>query len=180
MLNQSAANKGPQALFPQLQSLALGMVPGLGKQAGSTLTGLMQGQLPDVSSSVNPAFQSLLNANKQQVAQGAAGIRESFGSSGLSNSSSAGLGLSNFYTQSQNNFMNILSQYTLQAQQQAANLQLGASQVGLSAFLNPAFTDVGPKGSVVGAGLGSLGGGLTTLAMLKGMGVFGGGGTTNG
>ena len=175
IMNQVAANKGPRPLFPGLQNQGTGLVSGLGAAGGGALTGAITnpGALPNVNASVDPAFQALVNANKQFTKQGAAGVREQFGASGLSNSSSAAIGLSNYYTQSNADFMNILAQYTLQAQEQAANRQLSASEFGVSSFLGPAFTDVGPKGSVVGAGLSGLSGGIQQLALLKAMGAFG-------
>jgi hypothetical protein len=162
-LNQNAANKGPRAVFGGLQNQALGSgaLPAVGNAGFGSILQMISnpGKLPDVSASVDPAFQSLVNANKQQVAQGAAGIREQFGASGLSNSSSSALGLSNFYSQSQSNFMNILSQYTLQAQQMAESTQLSATEFGLQSFLGPAFTETGPKGSVFGSALSGAAGG---------------------
>jgi hypothetical protein len=181
-MSQMAANKGPRPLFPGLQSQGTDILSSVGRTSAKALGGFITnpGALPDVSSSVNPAFQALYNANKQFTQQGAANIRESFGSSGLSNSSAAGIGLSNYYTQSNADFMNILTNYTLQAQEAAANRQLSASEFGLSSFLGPAFTDVGPKGSVVGAGLSSFGASLQQLAMLKALGIFGGSGSGSG
>jgi len=182
-LNQSAANKGPRAVFSGLQNQALGpnALPATGAAGFSSLLQMITnpGKLPDVNASVDPAFQSLVAANKQMTAQGAAGVREQFGASGLSNSSAAGIGLSNYYTQSNANFMNILSQYTLQAQQQASQRQLGATEFGLQAFLGPAFTETGPKGSVIGAAIGGGAGGaqaggdmasqLAIINLLKGV-----------
>lgn len=180
MFSQSAANKGPRPVYGGLNTQLLSLLggsagkAGLGQAAFGGLTGIIQnpGALPDVNASVDPAFQALLNANKQMVAQGAAGVSEGFGASGLANSSAKALGLSNFYSQSSANFMNILAQYTLQAQQMAAANQLQASEFGANLFTNIAGTLTGPKGSVVGAGLGSLGGGLQTIGLLQSMGML--------
>lgn len=171
-LSQSAANKGPRPLFPGLQQQGVQAVGELGKSSTSALGGMITnpGALPDVNASVDPAFQALVAANKQMTQEGAANIRESFGSKGMSNSSGAGIGLADYYSQSNAQFMNVLAQYTLQAQEAAANRQLSASEFGLQSFLGPAFTDVGPKGSVVGAVLGSASqtaSQLSQIALLK-------------
>ena len=180
-LSQAAANKGPQSLFPGLQSQALGILggqngqPGLGAtalgQIGQTITN--PGALPNVNASVDPAFQALYNANQSMQQQGLAQIREQFGASGLSASSPAAIGTSNYLTTQNAQFMNTLAQYTLQAQQLASQNQLQASEFAANAFLGPAFTEVGPKGSVLGAALGSASGGLQTLALLKSLGSLG-------
>jgi hypothetical protein len=86
---------------------------------------------------------------------------------GLAMSSPAAIGEANFLEQTEANFMQILADYTRQAQEAAAQRRLAASQFGLQAFLGPAFTLQGPKGSVVGAGAGGVAQGLTTLAMLE-------------
>lgn len=155
-LSQAAANKGPRPLFPGLQQQGVSGVGKLGGQAftslGNTITN--PGALPDVNASVDPAFQALVNANKQLTSEGAASVREASGVSGTSSGTAGAFALSDYYTQSNAQFMNVLAQYTLQAQEAAANRQLSASEAGLQAFLGPAFTDVGPKGSVAGAVLG--------------------------
>jgi len=178
MLAQSAANKGPRALFPGLQSEALSLLGGKKGLGAASIGGLQSmitnpGALPDVSAAVDPAFNALVAANKQFTQQGLANLKEQFGSQGLGASSPFAIGASNYITQSNADFMNILAQYTLQAQEQAANRQLAAETTGAQMFLGPAFTDVGPKGSVLGAGLGAAGGGLQTIAMLQALGGFG-------
>src|SRR5580765_7039382 len=82
-LNQNAANKGPQPVFKGLNQQATSALPSVGKAGFGSLLQMISnpGKLPDVSASVDPAFQSLVTANKQMTAQGAAGVREQFGAS---------------------------------------------------------------------------------------------------
>jgi len=174
-LSQSAANAGYRPVFPGLTSQGVSLVGGLGGAAGTSLTGLITnpGAMPNVSGTVNPAFNALVSANQQMMSQGLANLKESYGASGVGTSGSPySLGASNYLTQSNANFMNILAQYTLQTQQQAQQTQLAATGEGLNAFLGPAFTLQGPKGSVSGAALGSLGGsGLDTLSLMEALGM---------
>lgn len=175
-LSQSAANKGARPVFPGLNQTGQNLVSMLGTSGANAIENTIKnpGALPDVSSAVNPAFQALYNANKQFVDQGRANLRERFGAKGLSMSSPAAIGESNYNTQSNADFMNILAQYTLQAQESAANRQLTAANIGLQSFLGPAFAMQGPKGSVVGAALGSASGGLETLAFMRALNSSGG------
>jgi hypothetical protein len=130
--------------------------------------------------------QSLNAVNQLQLKQNTAQLRERFGVGGLSFSSPAAVGESNLLAQNTADFMNTLAQLRYQSASDAANRELAATQFGVSSFLGPAFTDIGPKGSVIGAGLSSAGGGLTNLAqilpilsLLKQLGTGGGGGGGN-
>ena len=110
---------------------------------------------------------------EQMVAQGRANVAEKFGRMGLGTSSPGAIGAANYEEQSNADFMNILAQYTLQAQEYAANRQLTAATTAFQDFLSPALTMQGPKGSVAGAVLGSSSGGLETIALLRALGGFG-------
>src|SRR5260221_10933398 len=88
-LSQSAANKGARPVFPGLNNQALPILSQFGSGATGVLSGVQDtlsgiikdpGALPDVSGTVNPAFQALYNANKQFVQQGRANLAEKFGS----------------------------------------------------------------------------------------------------
>lgn len=166
-LNQSAANKGPRPLFSELQSQGLDLLKGFGTTGGASLTQFMQTGAPTDTSQV---FNSLANVNRLQLQQSTAQLRERFGAQGLSSSSPAAVGESNLLAQNTADFMNILSQYTFQAQESARQRQLAATEFGLNAFLGPAFTDIGPKGSVAGAVLGSAQDQINQLALAAAMG----------
>jgi hypothetical protein len=181
-LSQAAANKGARPVFPGLTNQALPILSQLGTSSSGALSSAITnpGALPDVSGTVNPAFQALYNANKQFVQQGRANLAEKFGSTGLSVSSPYAVASSNYETQSNADFMNILANYTLQAQEYAANRQLTAATTAFQDFLSPALTLQGPKGSVAGAALGSASSGLETLALIRALGGFGGGSSKSG
>lgn len=167
---QSAANKNPRALFPGLQNTA---TAGLNKVAGpgfDQLLSLMQTGNPVATSDWE---QSLSKVNALQTQKGTAQLRERFGASGLSFSSPAAVGEADYLTNQNANFMELLARMRYQSSTDAANRELASTEFGLSSLFGPAFTDIGPKGSVTGAVLGQGGQGLQQIALLKALG-FGG------
>jgi hypothetical protein len=128
-----------------MQQQAVGSLSGptgIGSTSSSQLGSEIQTGNP---TNVGPAWDALVAANKRMTSEGAANIKESFGATGLSNSSNAMTGLTDYYTQSNSQFMNILSQYTMQAQESAAQRQLQATMFGQNEFTNAAFTDYQSK-----------------------------------
>jgi len=163
IFNQVAANKGPRALFPGLQEQG---VKGLGDVGGAgfaQLKSLIQTGNPVDTSQMEQSLQAI---NQLQLKQGTAQLRERFGVSGLSFSSPAAVGESNLLAENTAQFMQTLANLRYQSASDAANRELAATQFGISSFLGPAFTDIGPKGSVVGAALSSSGQGLGTAAQV--------------
>ena len=162
-LNQSAANKGPQALYPGLQSQATSGLSSTAAPAFTQLLSLIKSGNPVSTQGVD---QSLSATHNLQQSQSLAILREQFGASGLSNSSPAAVGTSNFLANDNANFLSTLAQINYQSANDAANRQSQATEYGLSALFNPAFTDIGPKGSVGGAVLGGIGQGASAGASM--------------
>ena len=175
-LSQRAANKGPRALFPGLQGTAM---TGLNKVAGPGFDQLLSLIQTGNPVSTQESEQALAGVNKLQTQKGTAQLRERFGASGLSFSSPAAVGEADYLANQNANFMQLLANLRYQSATDAANREMMATEFGLSSLFGPAFTEVGPKGSVVGAVLGSAGGGLQQLALLQALG-FGGGGSGGG
>ncbi|SRR6266478_106564 len=167
--SQSAANKGPRPLFPGLQGQGVSGLSGVAGPGFSQLLSLMKTGNPVATQEMEQGL-SATQALRQK--QGTAQIRERFGVSGLSSSSPAAVGESNFLAESNADFLNTIAQLRYQSATDAANRELAATEFGLNAFLGPAFTDVGPKGSVTGAVLGSAGEGLSQLGLLKALGFL--------
>lgn len=176
-MSQAAANKGARPVFGGLNKQGVEGVSKLGANSFDFLNNMIKnpGWMPDTTGTSNPAFQALYNANKQMVSQGRANVAEKFGRMGLGTSSPGAIGAANFEEQSTADFMNVLAQYTLQAQEYASNRTLTAAEFGLQQFMGPAFTMQGPKGSVVGAVAGSAGQSLELMGMLRALGGLGGG-----
>ena len=163
IFSQVAANKAPRALFPGLQQQGISGLSDVGGAGFAQLKSLIQTGNPVDTSQLE---QSLSAVNQLQLKQNTAQLRERFGVSGLSFSSPAAVGESNLLAQNTADFMNTLSQLRYQSASDAANRELAATQFGVSSFMGPAFTDIGPKGSVVGAALSSAGQGLTSAAQI--------------
>lgn len=118
----------PQAQNPGANQTFMQTIAGLGPQAGSTLSGAMSGQVPNVTGAVMPAYQAMVDASKTQVNQGEQNLLESFSQMGLRNSSSAQTADVNYQGQVSKDFASILSQYMLGTQGQVMGNQLGAAQ----------------------------------------------------
>jgi hypothetical protein len=184
-LNQQAANKGPQALYPGLQGQGTADLSSIAAPSFTSLMSLIKTGNPVSTQGVDQAATATHNL---QQSQSLAKLRESFGASGMSNSSPAAVGIGNFLAQDDASFQSMLAQLNYQSATDAANRQQAATNFGISSFLPPAFTDVGPKGSVGGAFLGGAGAGasggaatassisssLSMLALLKQLGLGGG------
>jgi hypothetical protein len=160
-LNQSAANKGPQALYPGLQTQATSGLSSAAAPAFTQLLSLIKTGNPVSTQGVDQAATATHNL---QQSQSLAMLREQFGASGLSNSSPAAIGTSNFLANDNANFQSMLAQLNYQSATDAANRSSQATEYGLSALMGPAFTDIGPQGSVAGAVLGGIGQGASAGA----------------
>jgi hypothetical protein len=180
MLGQSAANKGPQPINPgtnaaylqNINSLAGAPgVPGGAPATGATAT--MQNMIATGNpTNVGPAFQAFYNQQQRGVTQGRDALLSSFGGAGARYSSAAMTAVGDYENQANMNFLQVLSQYTMQAQEAAAARQLQASEFALSGQQEAGLAYKGPKGSVVGTGLQGAGAGLETIGMLSSMGML--------
>jgi hypothetical protein len=178
MLNQRAANKGPQPVFPgtqqsYLQNInALAGTPGTGPGGvgGTGATGTM-GEMIRTGrpTDVGPAFQAFFEQQQRGVRQGRSSLLSSFGGAGARYSSTAMTAVDDYENQANLNFLQILSEYTRQAQEAAAGRSLQASEFALGQQSEAGLAFKGPKGSVTGAGLSSAGSGLETFGLLKAM-----------
>lgn len=176
-------NPAPVPLYPGLQgsylSLLSGLMSGKGGPAGTpggTLSSMMATGNP---TDVGPAFQALVKAQQPLVQQGQQSITNQFAGSGLAYSTPLMSALGNYQSRVGNDFLSILADYTRQASEAAANRQLSATEFGMGAISGPALTNyqaqipvVGGQ-SVLGSGLNSAGSGLSTLAIMKALGLLG-------
>src|SRR5205809_1584246 len=166
-LNQSAANKGVRPVNPGLYGTATSGLTGIAKPGFDQLLSLMKTGNPVDTSQLE---QSLAANKALQTKQGVASIRERFGSSGLSMSSPAAVGESNYLEQVDANFLQTLADLRYKSATDATNRELAATEFGLSNLFGPAFQMQGPKGSVAGAVLGPASEGLSQLGLLKALG----------
>lgn len=162
-MQAKASNKGPQALFPWLQSEYTGLVGGLGAESAGTMSEMIKTGMP---TDVGPAFEALVASKKRFQDEGRENIAEMFGASGQRYGTPLMHQLGNYESQVSADFMSILAQYTQQAQEAARSRQLMASQFGLESLGSPALAFSAPTGSTVGTAFSSLGSGLSTLALL--------------
>jgi hypothetical protein len=163
-LNQKAANKGVRPVNPGLYDTATSGLGGIAGPGFSQLLSLMKTGNPVDTQGMEQGLQA---TNKIQTQQGTAQLRERFGASGLSFSSPAAIGEGNFLANVNADFLNTIAKLRYQSATDATNREMAATEFGLSSLLGPAFQMQGPKGSISGAVLGSVGNDLTTLAMLK-------------
>lgn len=188
MFGQAAANKGPQPLNPgtnsqylqNINSLAGTSTPwrgGPATGATGTLASMIKTGNP---TNVGPAFQAFYNQQQQGVTSGRNALLSSFGGGGARYSSTAQQAVGQYENQANLNFLQVLSQYTMQAQEAAAGRQLQASEFVTSQQQDAALAYKGPKGSVVGAGLTSGGQDVATLGLLSKLGMLGGGSSSSG
>ena len=172
-LGQHAANKGPQPIFQgtntaYLQNVnALAGGPGTGGAPGTGATGTLQSMIATGNpTNVGPAFQAFYNQQQRGVTQGRNALLSSFGGAGARYSSAAMGAVGDYENQANLNFLQVLSQYTMQAQEAARQRQLQASEFAVGQQSEAGLALKGPKGSVVGAAAGSAGQDLTGLGML--------------
>lgn len=186
MLGQSAANKGPQPINPGTNSAYLQNINSLAGGPGSTggwnpsaatgATGTLQSMIQSGNpTNVGPAFQAFFQQQQKGVTQGRSALLNSFGGAGARYSSAAMTAVGDYENQANLNFLQVLSQYTMQAQEAAAGRQLQASEFAMQGQETAGLAYKGPKGSVVGAGLQGGGSALQTLSLLKSMGMLGSG-----
>lgn len=166
-LNQAAANKGVRPVNPGLYSTATGGLTDLANPGFSQLLSLIKTGNPVDTQGME---QGLTATNKIRTQQGTAQIRERFGASGLSSSSPAAIGESNFLASTNADFLNTIAQLRYQSATDATNREMAATEFGLSSLFGPAFQMQGPKGSIAGAVAGSAGDNLSTLALLMSLG----------
>lgn len=178
MLNQSATNKGPQPLNPSsnaaylqnINSLSGSPGGGPGGTGGTGATGTLASMIQTGNpTNVGPAFQAFYNQQQRGVTQGRNALLSSFGGAGARYSSAAMTAVGDYENQANLNFLQVLSQYTAQAQEAAAGRQLSASEYALSGQQDAGLAYKAPQGSVIGAGLSGVGSSLQTIGLIKGL-----------
>ena len=174
----------PNALFPEMQKQYISSLEALSPIMQNTMGEMAATGSP---TDVGPAFESLKAAMGRQVGEGRANVAEQFASSGLANSSSMMTGLVDYESQTNKDFMSILSQYTMQAQEAAAGRRLQAGSILSGMYSTPAMAFspseyIAPvNASSAGAGGGwsaaaaSMGGLSETMMMMLLLNQMGGG-----
>ena len=124
------------------------------------------------SPKVGLKFKHLLKEDDEKRTVPELDIAEQFAGSGLAYSSDLMKSLSSYQSQLGANYGSILANYTMNAQESAANRQLSAATVGAGMFadVGTAMTPSNVQtvgGSALGAGLSSGGNALQMLAFMK-------------
>jgi hypothetical protein len=163
-LNQAAANKGVRPVNPGLYGSATSGLNSISGPGFSQLLSLMKTGNPVDTQGVEQGLQATKKLTDQS---NLAMIKEQFGSGGLSASSSAAVGTSNYLANSDANFLQTIANLRYQSATDATNRELQATEFGLGSLFGPAFQMQGPKGSVAGAVLGSGGDALQQIALLR-------------
>jgi len=165
----------PNPLFPWLNK---SFATELGSAGPAGIKGLKSMAETGEPVSVGDTFSTMLAAQQRLLSQGRAGLREQFGSQGLSGSSDFRNAAVDFESQSSKDFANILAQLVMTSGENAANRKLSASGQLAELFGNAgsAFTpskvlSTGQP-SPTGAGIQSAGSSLTTLALLRALKVI--------
>jgi hypothetical protein len=180
-LGASAANRGPRPIFPgttqnylaNINSLAGAPGSGPGGRGGTGATGTLQEMIATGKpTDVGPTFQAFYNQQQKGLTAGRSALLSSFGGAGARYSSAAMGAVGDYENQANLNFLQILSQYTTQAQEAAAGRQLNASEFALQQQSEAGLALTGPKGSVLGAVASSAGGNLQMLGLLEAMGMM--------
>ncbi len=177
----------PQAQYPDLNKQMQKSVSAGGQQSFDILSQMAQTGMP---TNVGPAWEALKDAGARQTAEGRANVIEQYGASGARMGSAMITGVNDYETQTNKDFLSILANYTMNAQesakgrQMAASGQLWQSFMGAGSQLAPSEY-VMPTGSALGAGLSAAGGGMENIAMMYLLsqmmgGKTGGGGTGTG
>lgn len=121
-----------------------------------------------------PQWNAMINASQAQVKQGQQNLNEQFGSQGLRFSSTIANADANYQSQVQSQYLSTLAGLQSQSFQQ----QIGAAQGVMGLASGPGTATYSPwepvmgQNSVLGAGLGSAGSGLSSIALLSMMGVI--------
>lgn len=146
--------KPPAPLFPGMTQTYTGALQGSGILPASlgTLTQAAQTGLP---TDVGPAFEAMKAAMARSTQEGRTALRESYGARGLSGGTDLFKAGSDFEAQNQANLNNILAQYTMQAQEAAAQRRMSAAGAGAQLYGEPALAFaptqvVGQKGGLLG------------------------------
>ncbi len=127
---------------------------GLFGDASSTMSGMLKTGMP---TDVGPAWEAMKNASGKQVAEGRANLLESYGSMGARTGSGMINALSDYESQTNKDFLSILANYTMQAQEAAKGRQMSAGQMimGMGHEVGTAMT-----GTVTNTSRGSVPGGI--------------------
>ena len=172
--NQAAANKGVRPVNPGLYGTATKGLTGTAGPSFDQLLSLIKTGNPVDTQGMEQGLQATKRLTDQS---NIAMLKEQFGAGGIGKSSSAAIGESNYLANSDANFLQAIANLRYQSATDATNRETMATEFALSSLFGPAFQMQGPKGSVIGAILGSGGGGsggdLSTLAMLKMLGIGG-------
>jgi len=178
-------NPAPTPLYGGLNTQYLQQLSGLlggtgtGGAAGTGAAGTLQSMIATGNpTNVGPAYQALVAAEQPQIAQGTANVEGAFSGIGARYGSEAATGVSNYQSQVSSQFLSTLANYTMNAQENAANRQLSASQTALGLASGPATQTYQSSIPVLGGQsvLGSLfnsgGNALSFLGMASSLGLF--------
>lgn len=145
----------PTSLFPQAQADFVKQLGGLSAPTSATMNEMITTGAP---TDVGPAFQALQAAMKQQTDIGRANILEQFGASGNRYGSDTMQGLASYEEQSGKDFMSILADYTMKAQEAAAGRRLNASEF-VSSEMSTLATSFAPSEYIAPVNASSAGAG---------------------
>lgn len=135
----------PTALFPNQQNQYLSALFGANGSGGlfstgaSTLGAMAANGMP---TDVGPAWDALKAAGARSVGEGRANLTEAYGAMGARAGKGMLTALGDYESQTNKDFLSILSNYTLQAQESARNRQMGAAStiMGMSQDIGSAMT----------------------------------------
>lgn len=173
---QNIPTTAPNPLFPIANAQYGQSIGGAGATGLNSLTSMAQTGEP---SDVGGVFNTLIQAQQRMMGQGRANLREQFGGMGLIGSTNFRDAAVDLESQTNKDFANILAQLALQSSESAAQRRMAAGSQLAELFGNtamaytPSSTTVGGTPSPVGAGFGSVGNSLTTLALLQAAGMLG-------
>lgn len=153
----------PNPLFPGMQNSYISQLQssGVTGSAFNTLNSMAQTGNP---TDIGPAFQALKASMAQQQGEGAANLKEQFGSLGLGSGNNLAQAASDYEANSTAQLNNTLAQYQLQASESAANRQLAASTTGAQLASEPALAFT--PSAVVSQQPGILGGLMSLFSAL--------------
>lgn len=148
----------PTSLFPGMQQSYINALQqsGINTAALNTLTQAATTGLP---TDVGPAFDAFKAAQQQTIQQGAAGLQERLGR-GMATGSDLVKGQSMYAEQTAKDLNAQLQQWSMAAQEAAANRRMGAAQAGAQLFAEPAL---GFAPSAVVSGSSGMLGGISSL-----------------
>ncbi len=160
----------PNALFPQLNRQYGNDLQTAGPQA---VQGLSQMARTGNPVDVGDAFSQMLQAQQKTMAQGRAGLREQFGSTGMMGSSSFKNAAVDFENQANKDFTSQFANMLMASKENAAQRQLGAQGMLADAYgtagqsYTPSSTLVSGAPSAVGTSLSSMGNMLSLFGLMK-------------